>query len=74
MNLLHTSDVTDRLYASPDKTRRSLRPVRKAGTANSSEIKSDGPWAAKLTFVEDYILEHSLPGSHTASIEISGCF
>ena len=29
--------------------------------ANSSEIKPNGPWESRLTFVEDFTLEHSRP-------------
>jgi hypothetical protein len=56
------------------KRQRSFSPVEQPDRTNSSEIKPDGPWASRLTFVEDFTLEHSLPGLHTTSIEISGSF
>ena len=74
MNLLKKCELRNRPSASLNKSRHSSRPVGPAHSANSSEIKPDGPWAGRLTFVEDFTLEHSLPGLHIASIEISGCF
>jgi len=52
------------------KRQGSFSPVEQPDRANSSEIKPDGPWASRLTFDEDFTLEHSLPGLHTTSIEI----
>lgn len=72
MNLLQTNDVTDRVYVSPVKTRRSLRPARQAGA--SPKVQPDQPWVVKRTFAEDYTQEHSLPGAPAVSIEISCCF
>ena len=56
------------------RSRHSLKPVGQADRAKPSEIKPDGPRASRLTFVEDFTLEHSLPGVHITSIEISGIF
>jgi hypothetical protein len=42
--------------------------------ANSSEIKPDGPRLSRLTFVKDFLLEHSAPGACITPIEISGSF
>lgn len=42
--------------------------------ANSSETKPDGPWANRLNFVEDFLLEHSAPDTWITSIRISGIF
>ena len=42
--------------------------------ANSPENKPDGPLTSRLTFVEDFLLEHSTPGGCIPSIEISGSF
>jgi hypothetical protein len=41
---------------------------------NSPETKPNGPRASRLTFVEDFLLEHSAPGACITSIEISGSF
>ena len=42
--------------------------------ANSPETKPDGPLTSRLSFVEDFLLEHSSPGACIASMEISGSF
>lgn len=42
--------------------------------AISPETKPNGPRASRLTFVEDFLLEHSAPGGCIASTEISGSF
>ena len=74
MSLLKKCDANNRPPASRNKSQRSFGPVRHANRANSAEIKPDGPWASRLTFVEDFTLEHSLPGMQITSIEISRCF
>ena len=74
MSLLKKRDVTNRLSASRNQSRHSLRSAGHADRANPSEIKPDGPWASGLTFVEDFTREHSLPGLYITSIEISGVF
>jgi len=45
-----------------------------AQTANFSEIISDSSSASRLIFVEDFTLEHSLPGLRISSVEISSSF
>jgi hypothetical protein len=43
-------------------------------TANFSEINSYTSTASRLVFVEDFTLEHSLPGLRISPVEISSCF
>jgi hypothetical protein len=43
-------------------------------TTNFSEINSDSSSAARLIFVEDFTQEHTLPGLHNSSVELSSCF
>jgi hypothetical protein len=74
MTLLKKCDAKNRLSANRNQSRHSFRPVGQADRANPSEIKPDGPRASRLTFVEDFTLEHSLPGLYITSIEISGSF
>ena len=74
MSLLKKCNAKDRLSASRNKSRYSLMPAGQADRANPSEIKPDGPRASRLTFVEDYTREHSLPGLYFTLIEISGGF
>jgi len=74
VSLLMKCDAKNPLSASRNKGRHSLRPAGKADKANPSEIKPDGRRASRLTFIEDFTREHSLPGVHITSIEISGIF
>ncbi len=74
MSLLMKCDAKTRLSASRDKSRHSFKPVVQAKRANPSEIQPERPRASRLTFVEDFTREHSLPGVRITSIEISGIF
>ena len=74
MSLPKKRVVKSRLSPSRNKSRHSFRPVGQAGRANSSGIEPDGPWAGRLTFVEDFTLEHSLHRLYLTSIEIAGIF
>jgi len=74
MNLHKKCDANNRSCASCNKGQHLSKPVRQAVRANSSEVKPDAPWAGRLTFVEDFMREHSLSGQHAASIEISSYF
>jgi hypothetical protein len=74
MSLLKECVANNRLPARCSRSRHPVRPAGQPCTANSSHIKQDAPWAGKLTFAQDFTQEHSLPGLHFASIEISGCF
>jgi len=72
--LLKKFDANNRLPVSRSDSRPSFRPVRQADRVNPPEIKPDGLWAGRLTFVEDFTREHSLPGLHFTSLEVSGSF
>ena len=74
MSLPEKRVVKNRPSPSRNKRRRSFGPVGQAGRANSSGIKLDRPWAGRLTFVEDFILEHSLRRPYLTSTEIAGIF
>jgi len=74
MSILKKCDAKNHLSASRNRSRHSFRPPGQADRAKPSEIKPDGPRASRLTFVEDFTREHSLPGVHITSIEISGSF
>jgi hypothetical protein len=74
MSLLKKCDADNRLPADRDKSRSSFSPVKQADRANPSEIKPDGPSASRLTFVEDFTREHSLPGAASVLIGIPGRF
>ena len=65
---------TNRLTAGRVKSHCSLWPPGQAAKAKPAKIKPDRPCGTRLTFVEDFTLEHSLHGLHITSIEISGSF
>ena len=72
MNLLKKGDADNRLPA--NQSRPLIRPMKQAATLKSSKSKPLRTSAITLTFVEDFTLEHSLPGVHLDSVEISGGF
>jgi len=76
MSLLKKCDVNNRLPESGNESQHSIGPARDADKANSSEIKPGRPRASKLTFIEDFILEHSRPGpgKHIIASETLGFF
>jgi hypothetical protein len=74
VSLLKKSVVKNRLAMNRDKSQCPFRPLGQAGGVNSSEIKPDGPLVDRMSFVEDFIREHSSPILHMASIGISGIF
>jgi hypothetical protein len=74
MILLKKCDANNRLPVSRSKSWPSFRPVRQADRVVPPEIKADGLWAGRQTFVEDFTREHSLRGLHFTSIEVSGNF
>jgi len=76
MSLLKKCDVNNRLPASRDKSQDSFGQARYADEANSSQKKRCGARESRLSFVEDYILEHSLHGSvrHITASESLGFF
>jgi hypothetical protein len=74
MNLLKKSDVKKHLSASRNEIGHSFRPVSEADRANHLETKPDRKWTGRLTFFEDFTLEHSLHGLQITSIETAGIF
>jgi len=76
MSLLKKCDVSNRLPASRNQSQDSFGPARDADIANASEIKPGGPRASRLTFIENFILEHSRsrPGRQITASEILGFF
>jgi hypothetical protein len=74
MNLLNQFNVNN--PARRNKSQDSPWPMRDADRANSSKVKPGGSRASELTFAEDFILKHSLPGTvrHITASEILGFF
>jgi hypothetical protein len=76
MSLLKKCDVNNCLPASGNKSRHSFWPVRDADKGNTAKIKPGRPRTSRLTFIEDFILEHSLcgHGQHITASEFLGFF
>jgi hypothetical protein len=74
MSLLKECVANNRLSAHCTQSRHSARLAGKPCPSTSLGVKQDRTWTGKLTFVEDFTLEHSLFGPHAPSIEIPGCF
>jgi len=75
MSLPPKRDTRSRLCADSEKSGYwAENAVGLALTADCSEIKSAEPQATRLTFLEDFILEHCLHGLRNSSIEIGGIF
>lgn len=73
MCLLNNPIVTDQITKSGNKARSSFRPTSKNDWVKPSEIEPKRP-RDRLTFVEDFTLEHSLPGRQIKLSEIVGYF
>ena len=74
MSLPQKCDTGDRLSSSPEISRHLSREVGRAQIARSSEIMPDGPHSTRLSFLEDFTLEHSLNEVRIKTVEIAGIF
>lgn len=72
--LLKKCDTRNRLSSSSRKGRNSSWKVGQAPIAKCSEILPNGPQATRLSFLEDFALEHSLHGQRITAIDIAGIF
>ncbi len=57
-----------------DERQHSLNPILLAPAVNHSENKPDESRTGRLTFKEDFLLEHSGFGQQADSKEFAGCF
>jgi len=64
MDFLQQSDARNRLSSGRNTSQNSFRPASLADRTNSSRIEPDGVRAKRLTFSEDFMLEHSHSGRH----------
>jgi hypothetical protein len=59
MSLATKSDKRERLSAGRSRSQHSFRPVSHADTANSTGIEMDEARSSRLSFAEDFMLEHT---------------
>jgi hypothetical protein len=71
MGLPKKCDARDCLSAGRSTSHNSFRPAGQADRTNSSGIGPDETRAKRLTFAEDFMLEHSQPGLHITLTGIS---
>ena len=69
MDFLQKCDASNRLSSNRNTSQNSFRPVSQADRTNSSLIEPDGTKVKRLTFAEDFMLEHSHSGQHTQRAE-----
>jgi hypothetical protein len=74
MSLPKKSDAKDHLIASCNKSRCSFRRAARADKTDPLEITPERPRASGPAFVDDFMLEHSLPGPQITWIGIAGSF
>lgn len=74
MSLPKICDSDSPISPSPERSRHFSRSVRQALKADCSKIKPDEPGITRLTFLQDFTLEHSLQGLRITTIEIAGIF
>jgi hypothetical protein len=71
MSLLNKNGTRNLPSARRDKSQHSFRPEGQADKNNSLGIEPDGAGAKRLTFAEDFMMEHSHSGRSIASIGIA---
>lgn len=74
MSVLKQCDTNDHLSVARNKSHSLHRRTARTDHADPLEIKPERPWANRSIFLEDFIVEHSLPGYQITSIEMSGSF
>jgi hypothetical protein len=62
MSLANIRDTRNRLSAGRNRKQHTFRPAVEAERANSSEIAPDEARADRLSFAEDFMLEHTHSG------------
>lgn len=72
MSLAKKCDIRDRLSAGRSRSQHSFRPVIQAERADSSAIEQDGLRPNRLSFTEDFMLEHTRSGLRVAMMGKSG--
>lgn len=68
MSLAKTSEKRERLSAGRTRSQHSFRPVNQTDRSNASGIETDGTRPRRLSFAEDFMLEHTNSGLHITVI------
>jgi hypothetical protein len=74
MSVSKNCDAKVHLFAGRNKIRGTFNRAARTNEANPCQITDEIPRASRLTFIEDFMLEHSLPSMRITSIEMSGSF
>lgn len=72
MSLATKRDTSDRLSTGRNRSQHSFRPANKANRPNSTGIEADGSRTHRMTFAEDFMLEHNHSGLSITVIGLSG--
>ena len=73
MSIHRTYDKHDCLSARPDTPRHPYRTVRHLSRVDT-ESRLRATWIGKVSFIEDFTLEHSIHGLRVTSIEVTSLF
>lgn len=68
MSLAKKCDTRDRLSAGRVRSQHSFRPVSHSDRANSTEIEPNRAEASRMSFAEDFLLEHTNSSSRMTLI------
>jgi hypothetical protein len=74
MSVSKNCDAKVDRFADRNKNRSTFRQAVRADEANAYENTPERTRASRLTFAEDFMLEHSLPSMRITSMEMSGSF
>jgi hypothetical protein len=74
MSVSKNCDAKVHLFAGRNKNRSTFNRAARANEAHPRDNTHERPRASRLTFVEDFMLEHSVPSMQITSIGMSGSF
>jgi hypothetical protein len=74
MGLANKRDTRIGFSAGRNRNQHSFRQVDQADRVNTSAVEADEARASRLTFIEDFMLEHCHRGLHIAILEVAGSY
>jgi len=74
MSVLKKYEAKHPRFVSCKQSRTALRLATRADEANSSDFMSERSRTSRLTFAQDFLVEHSHPGLQSTSIRMVGSF